>query len=163
MILQGRRPGGILTRCPNHLCSHLSMQRNSDSTLSPSHMSEFLTWWRLSPATVEETHFCHLHHTWNKILHVTQINDLILNTKGSNRVWKVWVNVFFLNSLTFVSLINSLFSISLLCFGWYTHTHTAGNTMTLSHSFESWLNVIFKAACLWKKGWGVMVLLKLHC
>ena len=39
----GRRPGGILTRCPSHLIWLLSMSRSSHSTPSPSWMTELVT------------------------------------------------------------------------------------------------------------------------
>ncbi|KAK0152077.1 hypothetical protein N1851_006562 [Merluccius polli] len=49
----GRRPGGILTRCPSHLIWLLSTRRSSGSTPSSSQMTELLTLsLRESPATL---------------------------------------------------------------------------------------------------------------
>ncbi|TWW63633.1 hypothetical protein D4764_03G0006410 [Takifugu flavidus] len=49
----GRRPGGILTRCPSHLIWLLSTRRISGSTPSSSQMAELLTLsLRESPATL---------------------------------------------------------------------------------------------------------------
>uniref|UniRef100_A0A3Q3VJN7 HPS5-like beta-propeller domain-containing protein n=1 Tax=Mola mola TaxID=94237 RepID=A0A3Q3VJN7_MOLML len=65
----GRRPGGILTRCPNHLNWLLSTRRSSGSTLSSSRMSVLLTLsLRLSPATLRR-----------KLISAACIRDLILS------------------------------------------------------------------------------------
>ena len=49
----GRRPGGILTRCPSHLIWLLSTRRSNGSTPSSSRMTELLTLsLRESPATL---------------------------------------------------------------------------------------------------------------
>ena len=51
----GRRPGGILTRCPSHLIWLLSTRRSSGSTPSSSRMTELLTLsLRESPATLRK-------------------------------------------------------------------------------------------------------------
>ena len=50
---QRKWPGGILTRCPNHLNWLLPTQRSSGSTPSPSRMTELLTLSiRETPATL---------------------------------------------------------------------------------------------------------------
>ncbi|XP_039971655.1 uncharacterized protein LOC120783045 [Xiphias gladius] len=52
-ISNGRLPGGILTRCPNHLSWRLMAWRNSGSTQSSLQISELLTpSVRVSPATL---------------------------------------------------------------------------------------------------------------
>uniref|UniRef100_A0A3B3SUL9 F2R like thrombin or trypsin receptor 3 n=1 Tax=Paramormyrops kingsleyae TaxID=1676925 RepID=A0A3B3SUL9_9TELE len=85
----GRRPGGILTRCPSHLIWFLSMRRSSGSTLSLSRMTELLTLsLRENPATLRR-----------KPISVACIRDLVLSSSTTVIVVPVLYSVAFLVGL----------------------------------------------------------------
>ena len=70
----GRRPRGILTRCPSHLIWLLSMRRSSGSTPSPSQMTELLTLSLGEPRhPAEETHFGRLYSRSRSFGHYPQL------------------------------------------------------------------------------------------